>query len=99
MLKEMIKSTHHLDNILQRLCDANDPKHEQPCAAESPSDSSEESDADFTDCIEASPRNMQPTSSSYFEVTESSSMLYILPSCNLVAPSSLERHQHRSSCS
>ncbi|CEG45165.1 E3 ubiquitin protein ligase [Plasmopara halstedii] len=68
MLEEMIKATHHLDDILQRLCDANISSNEQTNGLDNASETSEEGDVQFTDCSENFNSDDIPvTSTSYFE--------------------------------
>ncbi|KAG6975644.1 hypothetical protein JG688_00002184 [Phytophthora aleatoria] len=55
MLEEMIRSTHHLDEILQRMCAIDSQGPEQANNHDKSNDSSEESDVEFEDCVDDTP--------------------------------------------
>ncbi|KAG3201889.1 hypothetical protein PC128_g3601 [Phytophthora cactorum] len=55
MLEEMIRSTHHLDEILQRMCAIDSQGPEQANNHDKSNDSSEESDVEFEDCVDDAP--------------------------------------------
>ncbi|ETL92602.1 hypothetical protein, variant 1 [Phytophthora nicotianae] len=65
MLEEMIKSTHHLDEILQRMCAADTLDPEQ---TKSHDEIVDESDTEFQDCVDAPGEEVKEVSPElYFE--------------------------------
>jgi hypothetical protein len=65
MLEEMIKSTHHLDEILQQMCAADS----RSTWRKATNGSDSESDAEFEDCISApQEQDGQATAEEYLRV-------------------------------
>lgn len=77
MLEDMIKSTHQLDEILQRMCAADAPTTERAkvCASQATcedlSEDDTESDGEFEDCVGlAGEEEVEMTAKEYFQVRD-----------------------------